>query len=166
MPRTRAIRTLGALNALPLRSRRTWERALDALYLMRTHGLSLASASRAVGATPRGILTYIGPALKRTPNGRYAAKPRDGLLRMMRLLSPRGEIEIAVTDSRTASTLAEYANAVRHYLTTGDRSLLKPFRGRIISAQKVAYKLETDPRVLDRLGDAGALSFDDLYVRV
>jgi hypothetical protein len=83
----------------------------------------------------------------------------------MRFLTPNGEIVLGVTNSRTASRIAHYSNAVRRYLTTGDTHGLRAFRRTGIRAQKVYHPFVTDPRTLDRLANANEVSFEDLYAR-
>ncbi|MFI5417721.1 MAG: hypothetical protein ACHQ2Y_02320 [Candidatus Lutacidiplasmatales archaeon] len=75
--------------------------------------------------------------------------------------------EILVRDSRTATLLSRYANAVGHYRETGDASGLKEFEGKTYrdAAGKV-HTFETDPAALRSAferseSDFGA--FVDLY---
>jgi hypothetical protein len=71
-----------------------------------------------------------------------------------------------VRDSRQASQVAEYWNAVHRYLETGDDSALRKFRRkRITDAKGTRVPLLTDLDELDRLGSAGVLSFESLYAK-
>jgi hypothetical protein len=74
------------------------------------------------------------------------------------------------SDGKERSSVCRECNAAARHSSNADgrRPIVRltPFRRKIIRAQKIGYRLETDPRMLDRLGDAGALSFNDLYVRL
>lgn len=85
---------------------------------------------------------------------------------MVMIPTPEGPREIAVRGSKQVSMLAEYWNALHRYLQTGDASLLKRFRGKVIKdADGVEVPLPTDLAALNRLGSAGVLSFESLYAR-
>jgi hypothetical protein len=76
-------------------------------------------------------------------------------------------MELAIRDSRMATLIAEYLNAVLGFLQTGDGSGLVPFRGQYVidaSGRKVPFLTDLDE--LERLGSAGVLSFESLYARV
>ena len=157
-------------NAIPRteRAREARERALAALALMRRKKLSLTAAAKAEGTSPRTVRRYVGSALRQKGlRGRYKAKPRDRLLRVLRVPSREEEPrEIAIRDSRQARRVAEYSNAVERYLQTGDASALQKFRGKhITDASGTQVPLLTDLDELDRLGSAGVLSFESLYAR-
>jgi len=71
-----------------------------------------------------------------------------------------------VRDSRQASQLAKYWDAVQKYLETGAASALQEFDGKYISgADGEHIALLTNLDELDRLGSAGVLSFESLYAR-
>ena len=107
------------------------------------------------------------PALRKLRNGRWAAKKHDRLLRVLSLPSPQGLIEVGVQDSRQATVIGKYWNAVDLYRDTGDATAIEPFWGKyIIDASGKRVPLLTDLQVLDRLGSAGVLSFETLYARV
>ena len=134
---------------------------------MRADRLSLHRASREFGLDPRTVIRWGKAALRKRPSGRYAARPHDTLLRVLVVPSSQGLIEIAVRDSRQASRLGEYWAAVQKYLETGDASPIQKFQGkRVIDASRKRVPLLTDLEQLDRLGSAGALSFESLYARV
>jgi hypothetical protein len=67
----------------------------------------------------------------------------------MQVLTPSGYRRVMITGrnaSSRAAELARYHNAVRHYLETGDTSLLKEFRGKMLRANKQGFPYITDPR--------------------
>jgi len=57
-------------------------------------------------------------------------------------------------------------NAVHRYLSKGDTAALTSFRsGSIRSVEGERLTFVIDPATLDRLGNAGVLSFESLYAR-
>jgi len=139
------------------------QRAFEALRLMRKEGLSLTRATRKAHTTPRTAIRRVGPALRRGPEGRYVAMPSDRLPRTVRLITPTGLIPVTVS-LRAASRIARHAVAVDRFLKTGETDALEPFRGAFIRVGNVRHPFVTDPRTLTRLGNAGQVAFEDLYV--
>jgi hypothetical protein len=104
--------------------------------------------------------------LRKRTNGQYAARASDSLLRVLVIPSAKGLREVAVKDSRQASDLGKYWDAVQHYIETGDSSRLREFvRKQIEDADGIQIPLMTDVAELDRLGSAGVLSFESLYAK-
>ena len=67
-------------------------------------------------------------------------------------------------DSRQATVVGKYWNAVNLYRDTGNASVLVGFRGtHITDVDGKRVPLMTDLNELDRLGSAGVLSFETLY---
>lgn len=133
---------------------------------MRSDGLSLRRAAAEEGISPATVLRHAKGALRKTSQGRYRARKSDRLLRPLVIPSSQGLAEIATRDSRSATIVAEYWNAVNHYLETGDDTELSRFRGvTITAAQGNAVPLLTDTDELERLGSAGILSFQSIYAR-
>ena len=129
-------------------------------------GEAFTRAARAVGVAPDTVLRYAGSALERGARGRWAAKPTDRLYRRMRFLDEAGAYPVEPANSTEARKLAEYHNAVQHFLRTGDDRPLRRFRRmRLRTRQKASLRFLTDPDALERLGRAGELSFEDLYER-
>jgi hypothetical protein len=87
-------------------------------------------------------------------------------LRPLVIPTPKANSLIGVRDYRQAVLLADYWNAVQKYLETGDASALERFRGKhITDAVGAEILLITDLDELNRLGNAGSLSFESLYAR-
>jgi len=129
-------------------------------------GASLNRASQQFSRDPRTVRRLGKTALRKLRNGRWAAKRTDRLLRVLQRLTPEGKVEVALSDSRQATVLGKYWNAVDLYRNTGDPSQLQGFDGQyIIDAAGNHVPLLTDLRTLDRLGSAGVLSFETLYGR-
>jgi len=161
-----APRTANELFAKPKRSQEVWIRSTQVITRVRTKHESLQKASREEGIDPRTVIRLAGSALRKRPNGRYEAKANDRLLRVLVIPTNKGSGEIAVRDSRQATQLAEYWIAVHKYLQTGDASSIRKFRGKsITNANGKRIRLVTDLEELDRLGSAGAFSFESLYAR-
>lgn len=138
-------------------------RALEALGLMRSKHRSLARAAREVGSTPRTIKRHIGSALFKTEAGRYRAQPSDHFVRSLRFLVPDGQIVLAVRGSRQASVIGGYFAAVERYLKTGLDDELNKFAGKSLRIGRTAYPFVTDLDLIERLGNAGEVRFEDLY---
>lgn len=158
-----------ALDALRPAARAKREQAFDVLSLMRRYDLDLTAAVRAHNRSnpPERISReaarrYVGSALTER-KGKLVAKPYDRLLRVMEFPTPQGSILLEVRDSRSASRLAAYDNAVKKFLLTGDERPLRRFRGKAIRSGKRSYPFITDPETLIRLEQAGELHFDSIY---
>jgi len=157
---------MGDYNAIWELDRQLWDDIGQIITEMR-QGASLNRASRKFGRDPRIVRRLGKPALRKLRNGRWAARRTDRLLRVLQRLTPEGKVEVALSNSRQASILGRYWNAVELYRNTGDPSQLQEFDGRyIIDADGNQLPLLTDLRTLDRLGSAGVLSFEALYGRV
>jgi hypothetical protein len=130
-------------------------------------GASLRQASRKFDLDPRTVLRLVRPALRKQPNGRWAAKKSDRLLRVLPMPTLKGLIDIGVSDSRQASLVGKYWNAVDLYLGTGDSAALRFFQGKfIVGPDGREIYFMTDANELDHLASAGQLSFESLYARV
>jgi len=144
-----------------------WNRVAHVVAKMRSERVSLTQAAKEFAVRPRTVVELGGSALRKRKNGKYVAKANDRLLRILVITSPEGLKEVAVRDSRTASEIAVYSDAVQKYLRTGDMSKLRKFRRlRLTDADGKRIKLLIDPAELSRLGSAGVLSFESLYARV
>lgn len=162
----RAPRTAEDFFAMSERAQDTWTRATHVITKMRSDKASLPEASREYGIDPRIVARLARPALKKGANGRYAAKAKDSLLRVLVIPTTDGLQEIALRDSRRASQLGEYWSAVQKYLETGDVSALRKIRRKTIAdASGKRFRLLKDVGDLDRLGSAGVLSFESLYAK-
>jgi hypothetical protein len=137
---------------------------------------SVVSEARATRKSPRKIAKRLGIEFKtvlrmtgrviRKRNRRYVAQSTDKLLRVLVIPTKKGMREIATRDSRQASLIAEYWIAVSRYLDTGDASALRKFEGkRVVDANGKRVRLLTDLAELDRLGNAGVLSFETIYAK-
>lgn len=166
----RAVRTSKQLDALSEIEYDKREDALEVLRLMRREGLTLRKAVRQVKnempgsrVTERAVLKYAKPALTKH-RGKWMAKKSDRLIRRLKFLTPQGIEVIDVKDSRIASELGEYWNALGSY-AKGDSSALRRFRGRSVTVGGRTFKYLTSPRKLDELMEYGETHIDSLYER-
>ena len=129
-------------------------------------GASLKQASREVGIDPRTVERRARSALRRARSGRYVAVSTDRLQREVRLPDRGGLADLVVRDSKQASLVGEYWNAVHAHLAKGDSSGLRRFEGRhVVAADGTRVPFVADPEVLDELGNAGVLSFESIYAK-
>jgi hypothetical protein len=162
-----APRNANEFFARPKAFQEKWIRATQVVSQMRANGISLRKASREAGIDPRAVATLAKSSLKKGKRGRYAVTPNDKLLRVLALPTRKGVREVALRDSRQASVVGKYWDAVQKYLRTGDESSLKQFRRkRIVDTNKKHIRFITDADQLDRLANAGVLSFESIYGRV
>jgi hypothetical protein len=153
--------------ALPAVSQEQWNRVAHVIQKMRREGVSVTQAAKDFAIDRKEVMELAGSSLRKRKNGRYVAKSFDRLLRVLVVPSSDGQKEVAVRDSRTASKIAGYSEAVHRFLQTGDDSKLRTYsRLRIKDAAGNPIKLLTDKQELMRLGSAGVLSFESLYARV
>ena len=149
--------------ARPPRAELTRQRVFDALTEMRRHGVSIREAARRAHTTPRTMRAVVPRALVLGPDRRIHATTYDRYARTMSILTATGKQVVSISDSRTATRIAEHRVAVHRFLTTGKRDLLWPFRHKSFRAGKVGYPFLTDPQTLKRLGHLGLVGFEDLY---
>jgi hypothetical protein len=158
-------RTAKQYFAMPRESQEAWDRISQVPGKMRSEKLSRSQVVRELGVSRRQ-LHLARSAFRKLRNGRYVAKATDRLLRILVLPSDKGLIEVAVNDSRQATLIGEYWNAVHRYLSTGDVAELEKFRRkRVADASGKRILLVTDRDELGRLASAGVLQFESLYGR-
>jgi hypothetical protein len=145
-------------------SRRSWDlltpslketrkRSLSVLSMMR-RGSTLAAAASEVGIDPRTVSRHLGAALVKRES-RYHAKPTDRISRSMVVYSKGKQADITVADSRTASIIGQYFNAVRKFLNTGDKTALEAFKdATVIDIGGTTHLLETNVRRLKKIESA------------
>lgn len=162
---TRAPRTLTWYEALRGRSQDAAQNAAQVVTRMR-EGVSLKRSSAEFGIDPRSVVRFGGSALRQTESGRYVAKRSDNLLRKLVVNVYGGREAFVVRGSRAAHDLAERSAAQGYFVATGDDSKLRKLQGkRIYDASGREIPFLTDLNELERLGDAGVLSFESIYAR-
>ena len=138
-----------------------------ALALMRRGGISLARAAKESGVHRNTIVRLVGASLRKLPNGRFAARTSDRLVRVVRMPTVDGVRDVSLRNSKDATLVGEYWNAVHAYLAKGDTVGLERFVGlHVTTPEGERIVLLTDHASLDRLGSAGVLSFESMYAKV
>jgi hypothetical protein len=118
---------------------------------MRRDGLSLHAAAKSQGTDPETVRRYAGTTLQKgVVGGRYRVSASDRIARSIAILTPQGEQVVTVRNSREASRIAKYMNAVRA-CARGDPSGLAQFQGKALRAGGVTYPFVTEPSILDNL---------------
>jgi hypothetical protein len=146
--------------------------AFEVLGIMRRTGISLRPAIRQFNRenpgtpiTPRTAKKYIQPGLKKQDR-KWISKDRDRLVRVMRFLTKQGVDYIEVRDSRSATLIAHYWNAVLRFMLTGETDQLSQFRNRYVQSGKLHYRFITDPDLILRFADFGELRFETIYQEI
>ena len=128
-------------------------RSLAVLSKLR-QGATLAAAAKEVGIDRRTAVRHLGSALTKR-DGKYRARPVDHISRNMVIYSRGKQFVITVADSKAASTIGQYFNAVKQYLNTGDKSALKNFEAiAVIDSAGVSHRLEINTRKLKAIESA------------
>jgi len=135
------------------------ERAMDALALARRRDISLTRAARLTGTTRRTVLRHAGAGFEKEGR-RWTPRAFDRIAREMTVLTPVGPMSLVIRDSRTASLIAEHANAVRSYLHTGDESQLHDLRRHEFRFHGHRVPLVADADVVDRLAAGSELHYE------
>ena len=79
-------------------------------------------------------------------NGKSVVKRWDRVKRVMRVNTSGKEKSIEIRDSRTASVVGRYHNAVKQFLNTGDKTKLSKFRNKRVKDSKgKLHRFETNP---------------------
>lgn len=155
------------------------QRAMRALGDMRHEGLSLSEAARRHGTSSDTVRRWAGPALQKSPRGRWVAQRSDSLPRIVPVVSNKFVYLKVAVSYRDAQVVSAHLRAIRHYLATGDEEPLSRFVGvtvrgrlpvgtlmpdgsRLTEERDVVLELEGDSEVVDALASAGDL--DDLEV--
>jgi hypothetical protein len=83
------------------------------------------------------------------------------------VLTADGPREFGFNDSREATIIGRHWSASHKYLETGDSSGIRKLRRKYVrDANGRRVRLLTDLDVLERLGGAGVLSFEEMYAKV
>jgi hypothetical protein len=126
---------------------------------------SLSKLARARGIAPKTVRRATGAFRKQ--GSRWVPTRTDRVERWLKTYEEGYRVEVLIRDSRTATLLSRYANAVGRYSETGDPSGLKAFAGKTYrDAAGKTHTFETDSVALREAferseSDFGA--FVDLY---
>lgn len=118
------------------------ERSLDILKESRKTKKSLTKIARQNKISPKTVLHHTN-AFKKV-NRRWVAKKFDKISRSMRINENGKKISIEINDSRHASTIGKYHNAVKEFLNTGNNKKLSEFsKKKIKDSNKNIHSFET-----------------------
>jgi len=128
------------------------ERSLRVVSYMKRHNVSLTKASKENHILPKTVVKHSN-AVKKV-GGRWIPKRWYSIERVMAINENGKSTYIKVKDSRHASTIGKYQNAVRRFLETGDESVLKPFKGKKVrDSEGNLHTLETNPQNLYEISE-------------
>ena len=142
-------RSWSSLNKRELSTR---ERGLEALSKVRRNGQSLTNASRELHTSPKTVVKNTN-AFKKL-KGKWIAKSQDRISRIMSIYENGEQEWIELRDSRTASNIGKYNNAVKQFLTTGNTDILEEFNKPIKDAKGNLHYFEIDPNKLIEIMEA------------
>ncbi len=118
--------------------------------LRNTKSKTLPQAANDNGITPKNVIKHTNGF--KNVNGKPVVKRWDRIKRVMRVNTDGKEKSIEIRDSRTASVVGRYHNAVKQFLNTGDKSKLSKFRNKKVKDSKgKLHKLETNPDKIIRI---------------
>jgi hypothetical protein len=127
------------------------------------HGVSLTKAARLEHTTPAAVKRHAGDALVPSSHGTFLVTTTDRHYRRLLFVTPDGLTVVETRDSRAATLVAEYDQAVQKFLATGDASALERFKGKVLRAGGKRYPFVTDLDMLETLGRRGEISFESIY---
>jgi len=102
------------------------------------------------GITVKSVIKHTNGFKK--VNSKPVVKRWDRIKRVMRINTGGKEKSIEIRDSRTASVVGRYHNAVKQFLNTGDKTKLSKFRNKKVKdSNGKLHKLETNPDKIIRI---------------
>ncbi len=149
IPKRLNIKNLSRVKWTKLRPAQKHNRVLSLKVLdMMRDNKSLTKSSKEVDLDIKTVKSHIWSGIRKYRR-RWRPKKTDSIQREM-IIYEKGIIKsIIVRNSKDASLIGKYHNAVKQFLVTGDIKLLKPFKRKvIIDANGKKHKLETDPDTL------------------
>lgn len=139
------------------------DRTLAAVARARRENIPISAAVKIEQTTLRTVRRHVPSTIRQTgPRGRIQVTRYDRIARTLNVLTPQGPKAITVRDSRLATRIAEYLNAVRAY-SRCDVSALDRYRGKSFRVDGITHPFITDSATLDRLILADSLGIDKLY---
>jgi hypothetical protein len=162
----KAPTTIKQYLALSDRDQDIWDRIVQVPALLRSKGWLFRRASYELSVPQELVLRLARDAFRRLRNGRIVVKKLDRLLRLLPLPSDQGLIEVFVNNSREASRVGEFWNAVRLLINTGDSSAVQLFEGDgVTDINGQIHFFLTDLAELRRQASFGTLRFESIYGR-
>ncbi len=129
------------------------ERSLAVLSEARKSRKSLSKLATQHSISPKTVLNHTNAFRKK--GRRWTAKKFDRIPRVMKINEKGREVSIEVNDSRTASLIGRYHNAVKQFLNTGKKEQLRKFKNKKIKdSEGEHHLLETNPDSLIQINEA------------
>ncbi len=145
--------------------RNTYDRVLEAVGIARRNpDKPLSRIAREAGTTTKTITKYAGSAVDRSGR-KWDVKQSDTLPRLMNVLTPEGTETVVIRDSKEATLLAKYSNALKRYLQTGDATEIEKFKGKTITVRGKRVDLITNRDEIDKLTRGGVIDEYEPYER-
>ena len=149
------------MKAVPLH-KRPWRKLSPRQKLLREKSLAVISELRNTKTktlpqaandndiTVKNVIKHTN-GFKKT-NGKLVVKRWDRIKRLMRINTGGKEKSVEIGDSRTASVVGRYHNAVKQFLNTGNKTKLSNFRNKKVKDSKgKLHRLETNPDEIIRI---------------
>ena len=146
------------MTALPL-YKRPWRKLSPRQKLLREKSLTVISELRNTKSkslpqvandndiTVKNVIKHTNGFKK--VNGKSVVKRWGRIKRMMRINTDGKEKSVEIKDSRIASVVGRYHNAVKQFLNTVDKTKLKQFRNKKIKDSKgKLHRLETTDEII------------------
>lgn len=121
------------------------QKSLEVLSKVR-HGESLTRASKELKISPKAVIKNTNAFRK--IRGKWIPKKFDKISRLMSIYENGKQEWIEINDSRTASKIGKYNNAVKEFLITGNEDVFKDFTKTIRDSQGNIHYFETNPKNL------------------
>jgi hypothetical protein len=119
------------------------ERSLEILSIAKKSKQSLSTIAKNNHVSVRTVIQNTN-AFKKI-NNKWIPKKFDRISRVIKINENGKEKSIEINDSRIASSIGSYHNAVKQFLSTGDKKSLSEFRNkRIKDAHDKLHKFETN----------------------
>jgi len=150
------------MSAIPI-YKRPWKKLTSRQKLARMKSLAILATLRNTSKTIQqvtrennisaNVVIKNTNGLKKT-NGILVAKKWDRVTRIMKINTNGKEKSIEVKDSRTASVIGRYYNAVKYFLNTGDKTRLQKFKNKKVKdSVGNIHRFETDTLKIIRINE-------------
>jgi len=136
-------------NELESEEKELRERSLEVLSEARTTRKSLTKIAKQKEISPKTVLHHTNGFKK--VNGRWVAKKFDKISRSMKINENGKKISVEINDSRYASVIGRYNNAVRELKRGNKKKLAKFSKIKIKDSNGNVHFFETDPDVIIRI---------------
>ena len=124
----------------------------------------LTKTAKELGITAYKVKKHLGRAIRKKGR-KWVASKKDMIERSMTIYERGKRKTIILASSEDASLVGKYLNAVKKFLITGDKGVLKPFRKKQVKDSKgKKHTLETRPEKLFEIDERQEdLEFYEVY---